>query len=404
MRRKNLRNAQMQKQAPSASRQKIRRKPFDWGIFLVVVGLLIFGVLMVFSASAPYAAKTRGDSQFFLKRDVVYALLGLVVMVGLSFLDFRVYKRHAWGIYFFAFLLCILVFLPKIGVSVNNARRWIGYGSYTLMPSDVMKVASVILLSYLLTRQPANRNGSFGTFCWVMILILLTILPIYKQPNFSAVVVTGMTLIVLFFINGMNLRLTVLLVILLGIGGLIAFWPYPGNYRLERVLIILDPLKDVMNSTWQLVQSLFAVSSGGLFGVGYGQSRQKFDYLADEPHNDFIFSVISEELGFFGCLLLFAAFVYLVYRCLKVAERCEDPFARSLVLGLCFVIAFQAAVNIGVAIGLVPTTGITLPFISYGGSSLLIMCGIIGIILNISRHKEGDFSRRTHRDRREERS
>ena len=207
------------------------------------------------------------------------------------------------------------------------------------------------------------------------------------QPNFSAVVVLSVTLMFLYFIGGMPWQFMLPLLLLSGAGAVVAFWPRPGNYRLERLMVMLNPMADPAGSGWQLIQSLYAVASGGLFGVGFGRGVQKYDYLADEPHNDFIFSVIAEELGFFGAAVVILLFVFLAWRGLKIARQASTRFGRLLAYGMTFLIVFQAMVNIGVSIGAVPTTGITLPFISYGGSSIAIMTAAAGILLSISRDR-----------------
>lgn len=367
--------------------EKKQKNSFDRPLFFIVLLLIVFGVLMVFSASAPYAARTQGDPAYYFKRDIVFASIGILIMLVFSKINFRMYKKFAKPIFAFSIFLCLLVYIPGIGKEINNAKRWIGFGSFTFMPSDISKIASIIFLSAYLSKRPLDENGDFKTLLVFLVVILVTVLPIYFQPNFSAVVVIAASLFFLYILGGMKLKYLLLIILMGLLLGLIVFRPYPGNYRLERLLTVLDPLSDPMGSGWQLLQSLYAVSSGGLFGVGFGQSRQKFDYLADEPHNDFIFAVISEELGFIGAALVILAFVYLAYRILKIAQRTQSSFGRLLAYGIMLLISIQAFTNIGVAIGLIPPTGITLPFISYGGSSLVVMCSLIGILLNISRDR-----------------
>ena len=365
--------------------KRVRPGTIDYSLFAVTVVLILFGVIMVYSASAPYATRITGNPQYYFHRDLFFAGIGLIAMVLFSFISYRLYRKWAFLIYAGAFILCLLVFVPGIGVNINNSRRWIGFGEMTMMPSDLLKLASVIFLSSFLAGQSEAENRSIDSLVKVIALMVVTIVPVYFQPNFSAVMVLALSLFLLYYIGGMNLKHLLIFLLLGAVGAAIAFWPYPGNYRLERLKIVFDPLSDPMHSGWQLLQSLYAVSSGGLFGAGFGQSRQKFDYLADEPHNDFIFSVISEELGFLGALFVILALSFFIYRGLKAAGRAQTTFGRLLGYGLVLIISIQSMVNIGVAIGLVPPTGITLPFISYGGSSLVVMCMIAGILLNISR-------------------
>lgn len=360
-------------------------------LFALALGFIIFGVIMVFSASAPWALREFGDPNYVLKRDLVWAAISIFAMVLVSRIPYRIYRRYAYFLYLLAFILCILCFVPGVRVVRNGAHRWIGHESFTIMPSDYLKIGSVMFLArYFAKRNRALEKGkeAWRSFFLIMVFIGITVLPVSLQPNFSAVIVISVSLLVLFFVGGMKSR-EILPVVLLAIAGLLyAFWPREGNYRLDRLLVMLDPMKDPLNEGWQLMQSLFAVTTGGLFGVGFGQSRQKFDYLADEPHNDFIFAVLSEELGFVGAALFIILYAYMIYRMVKAVRACPNRFGQLMGFGLTFIIAFQAMVNIGVTIGRVPPTGITLPFISYGGSSLLAVSMMMGIVLNISRETE----------------
>lgn len=364
-----------------------RNGPVDRLLLFTIVGLMIFGCLMVYSASAPYAQSAYGDSRYFLIRNLIFAAVGLCVMLITAQIDYRVYQKHAFGLYLLSFLLCLAVFVPGLGEEINDAHRWISVGPISIMPADYMKIGSVIFLSAFLARSKPEKNGTLGVLFLVLGFVVFSILPIYIQPNFSAVVVVSASLMIVYFLGGMNAKHLLILLALAVVAGIIVFWPYEGNYRLERLLIVFDPHRDPQGDGWQLLQSLYAVASGRFFGVGFGKGSQKFDYLAEEPHNDFIFSVICEELGFLGAMLVIAAFAFIVYRCFRIARDVRTPFGRLLAYGLTGTIAFQSLVNIGVAIGVVPPTGITLPFVSYGGSSLVAMNVIAGILLNMSRDR-----------------
>ncbi len=378
-------DAKRKRRGPGQLFQQPRQGKMDLQLLFIVGGLILFGVIMVFSASAPYAARTQGDALYYFERDAIFAVIGFVIMLILSRINYRLYKIFALPILAITLVVCLFVFIPGIGIEINGAHRWIGVGEFTIMPSDLLKVAGIIYLSAYLSNRPLHENGSLNVLGHVLFIIVVAILPIYLQPNFSAVIVITASLFLTYLVGGMNLKHLLVFAILGAIGFAIAFWPHPGNYRLERLLIVFDPLKDPMHTGWQLLQSLYAVSSGGIFGAGFGHSRQKFDYLADEPHNDFIFAVISEELGFIGAFLLILAICFFINRALKATKEAQSSFGRLLGSGLTFIIGIQAMINIGVSIGLVPPTGITLPFISYGGSSLIVMCAIAGILLNISR-------------------
>lgn len=377
----------------SRMRKKNRRALFsknegsvDRVLVVLTLGLILFGSIMVFSASAPYAANAHdGNAMYYFFRNLLFAAIGTVVLFLVSRIDYRVYQRHAKLLYGLALLTCVLVFVPHVGQDINDSRRWISIGSFSFMPSDILKIGAIIGLSaYLCTRDLA-KNGTLGIFFRVMFFIGMTILPVAMQPNFSAVVVISASLIFIYILGGMRMRHLGIVFLLAIVGLFIAFFPYKGNYRLDRLLAVIDPMKDPLGRGWQLLQSLYAVSSGGLFGVGLGQGRQKFDYLAEEAHNDFIFSVICEELGFVGATLVLLAFVILLVRMARASASAKNNFGKLLGYGITFIVGFQMLVNIGVAIGLVPPTGITLPFISYGGSSLVAMCVMMGIVLNLSR-------------------
>lgn len=372
-----------------------KQEGMDRALLFIVCALSLFGVVMVFSASAPYALREYGDPQYFFWRDLAFTGVGLVLMLIVSRINYVHYRKWAGVLFILAYVSTWASFAPGIRAPLNNAYRWIRLFGVTYMPSDGLKLAAITFLVAKLTERPLSQNGTLKTLATVLFFVALTILPVFIQPNFSAVIVITMSLFFVYLIGGMNLW-HLLPLSLVGVAFLaLAFWPREGNYRLDRLLIVLDPMRDPQGDGWQLLQSLYSVASGGLFGVGYGQSRQKFGYLADEPHNDFIFSVISEELGFVGALMVILAFMFLAYRGVKAAQKANTTFGKLLGYGLTFLISFQAMVNIGVAIGVVPTTGITLPFVSYGGSSLLVMSVIAGILLNISRDAKGSHHVRT---------
>ncbi|MDY3051845.1 MAG: putative lipid II flippase FtsW [Ndongobacter sp.] len=365
---------------------KRRNGAADRPLLYVTLSLILIGLIMIYSASSPYAASVYGDAAFFFKRTLIYAAVSLFMLWLVSWVDYRRYRRWHVLLYIAAYILCLLVFVPGLGRDINDARRWIFIGtSISIMPSDFMKIGAILFLAARMCKATAREKNSVSSGLLLLLFIGLTIFPIAKQPNFSAVVIISVSLVVLYFVGGGGKKGLLLISVLLIGGGVLAFFPYPGNYRLERLLSTWDPWKDPLSSSWQLIQSLYAVSSGGWFGTGLGAGSQKFGYLAEEPHNDFIFSVICEEWGFAGALLILAAFLFFSYRGFQIARRARDDFGRYIGYGLTFVVISQALVNIGVAIGLIPTTGVTLPFVSYGGSSLLAMCVITGILLNISR-------------------
>lgn len=345
---------------------------------------------MVLSASTPYATSAYGDSLYFFERNVIFAVIGLIAMLVVSFIPNRLYEKYAWQLFFIAVVMGVMVLIPGIGRKLNNARRWIFIGSFSFMPSDVLKIGSVIVMARLLAKNGLEKNRRFPMFVTMMIIIAIPIGLIFLQPDFSTMSVTAMGLMMLYLVGGMNLKHILLLIVLAVLGVAVAFTGSGSGLRVERILAFLDPIGHKQDHAWQLVQSLYAVSSGGLFGVGLGQGRQKFDYLAAEPHNDFIFATIGEELGFVGSAFVVLMYAYFIYRGILIARKASSHFGRLVAFGLTFIIGLQAAVNISVSIGMVPPTGLTLPFISYGGSSLVATCMMVGILLNISRPKVED--------------
>ena len=250
-------------QRGSGLTKRTKQGAMDRFLFLLVLALSFFGVLMVFSASAPYALKQFGDAKYYFLRDLAFTILGVFAMWVVSHINYRIYRRFALALYIIALFTCVLVWVPGIAYPVNQAHRWIHLGPVTYMPSDGLKIASLILLTTLLTRKPPEKRGYLATLFAVMLFIGFTILPIYIQPNFSAVIVIAAVLLFVYFVYGMNLWHLFPMIGITLAGLAFAFWPREGNYRLERLLTVLDPMRDPTGSGWQLLQSLYAVASGG---------------------------------------------------------------------------------------------------------------------------------------------
>lgn len=355
------------------------------GIFLLVLVLAAFGSIMVYSASYPYALEMDLPANHFLVRHLAFSSLGLLLMALVSKINYHIYRRWALPIFFVALVLCSLVFTPLGTAYTTFARRWLDLSPLpAFMPSDLMKPASIIFLAAFLSRRTSKRLGMARDLLPVLGIIGLAVLPIYLQPNFSTVLLIIMTLILVYFISGAPLSRFILMAAPATIGGYYSLFG-PGNeYRLERIMAALRPLDDFYGSGWQLSQSLFAVASGQLFGLGLGKSKQKYLYLT-EAHNDFIFAVIAEELGFFRSFLVILAFLLFIYFGVVITLRAKDNFGKLLAFGLTMSIGLQAFINIGVSFGIMPPTGLVLPFISYGGTSLLLTFINVGILLNISK-------------------
>ncbi|MFA7673797.1 MAG: putative lipid II flippase FtsW [Clostridia bacterium] len=352
----------------------------DFWTFLFTLGLTAFGLIMVFSASAPYAKNKFDDIYSYFKTQFIAALIGFALMFLISHLDYKIYKKLAWPIIGIGLALLILCFIPGIGVSYSDARRWVKI-IIEFQPSEIYKIAYIIFLSKLVV-DLKDKKRHFVNYLIELSVIIVSAFIIYKQPHLSCAVIVTLVGFLIIYIGGTKIKyliLTVAPVVALGL-----FAAFNVDYMKERIISWLDPFADASDIGYQVVQSLYAIGSGGLFGVGLGKSTQKFLYIP-EPQNDFIFSILAEEIGFVGVFAVIALFCMLLWRGMQISIYCEDLYGTLLATGITALIFIQAALNIGVVTGLVPNTGITLPFFSYGGTSLVAFLMQIGILLNISR-------------------
>lgn len=363
---------------------KLKMGQIDYPLFYVVFFILAIGVVMVYSASTYYGMyRTEShDSMYFLKRQILFAALGIIALLFMMAFDYHKLKKLTTIILIATVILLIAVFFfPE----VNGAQRWITIGPFSLQPSELAKYAVVLFLALSLEQKGERVKGlmygmlpylGFSGFFAGMVLL---------QKNLSiASVIMIVTLIVL-FVSGARLKDFAVILPVLFAGAV--FFIFSEDYRRRRLLNFLNPWQDPAGDGYQLIQSFLALGSGGITGLGLGQSRQKTLYMP-EPHNDFIFSIIGEELGLIGCLFIIALFGVLIWRGLTIAIKAKDTYGTLLAIGITSVIAVQAIINIAVVTGSMPVTGVPLPFISYGGSSLVINMTAMGILLNISRQTE----------------
>ena len=358
-------------------------KKFNIPLFISITVLSLFGLLMVYSSSYIWAEYKYNDPYKYLKSQGLFLILGIITMLIVSKIDYKKYYKYSSKIFSACFILIILVLF--IGTERNGSKSWFGIGSFGIQPSEFMKLAMIIFTSkYLYNNKKDIGNIKKGVLPILGLTLIIFIL-IMLQPDFGTGIILVMGVIGLLFVGGVDLKFFLKIAILgiLGIIGLIIAAPY----RLKRILSFLNPWTDPLGSGFQIIQSLYAIGPGGLFGFGLGSSRQKHFYLP-EPQTDFIFSIISEEFGFMGVLIVSSLFIFIIYKSIKIALKCEDLFGKYLAFGIVFILAFQATLNLSVVIGLLPVTGVTLPFLSYGGSSLLITLASMGIILNISKQKK----------------
>ena len=359
---------------------------FDFILFITVMALVVFGVIMVFSSSYYDALDKQGDAFYYLKRDVVYSIIGFALLIFASLFPYRAYRIWSPFILVVSLALLIIVF-TSVGTELNNAARWIDLGFMTIMPGEIAKVAAIIIVAAYLSKD-ATRIKSFKRGILPMLALIVVFCGLIAlQPNLSTAITVAVIIIGIMFVAGMNLFY---IAGLLG-GGVAAVLVFmtsnADGYWLKRVTSFLDPFADPKGDGWQVIQSLLALGSGGLFGVGLGKSIQKTLYLP-EPQNDFIFAIIGEELGFIGCMLLIIAFIIVVWRGAHTAINAPDLFGTLLASGITIMVAVQVVLNIAVVTSSMPPTGVSLPFISWGGNSLMLFMYAMGILLNISKKSQ----------------
>jgi cell division protein FtsW len=355
---------------------------FDRPLFVCVFLLLGFGVVMVYSASAVRAAYEQNNPSHFLVRQVVYALLGLVVLFVGASINYSFYKKIVYPFLGLSVLGLILCFIPGVGLKINHAYRWINAGPTTIQPAEVVKFAMVLWLSYSLSKKHDKiRSFSIGFLPHLLLpggVICLCLL----QPDFGTSVVIALTTFCLIFVAGANIRYMFVATILTF--PIVYYLVWFKEYRRLRVMVFLDPIADRFGSGYQLTQSLFGFSSGGFWGRGIGDGLQKFFFLP-EAHNDFIGSIIGEELGIIGIWIMLAIYLVILVRGILIAVRARDEFGTYVAFGITVLISVQTLANLGVAMGLLPTKGLNLPFISAGGSALVVALFSVGVLLNISK-------------------
>ncbi|MNH96154.1 Lipid II flippase FtsW [compost metagenome] len=361
---------------------KARSTPDIW-IIVSTLLLLTIGVIMVYSASAVLAFHEFGDYFYYLKRQLLFAVLGIVAMFVTMNTDYWVWKKFAKIGLIVCFALLIIVLIPGLGVVRGGARSWLGIGSFGIQPSEFMKMGMILFLAKLLSEHQAKITLFTQGLLPPLGIMGLAFGLIMLQPDLgTGAVMVGASLLVIFTAGARLLHLSYLGMI--GVAGFVGL-VIAAPYRLKRITAFLDPWQDPLGAGYQSIQSLYAIGPGGLVGLGLGMSRQKYSYLP-EPQTDFIFSIIAEELGFIGGSVVLLLFTILVWRGMRTAITAPDTFGSLVAVGIIGMIAVQVIINIGVVIGMFPVTGITLPLISAGGSSLTLMLTSIGILLNISRY------------------
>ncbi|MBR6504118.1 MAG: putative lipid II flippase FtsW [Clostridia bacterium] len=363
--------------------KSFKNNSFDFTLLIIIFILLALGIVMVLSASSPTSLSESGSSYTYAIKQGLFAILGIFIMLFLSKVDYRIYKKLYKVAYWASIIALALV--PLIGYEVNGAKRWINLGFTSVQPSDLAKIGFIIFFAGYLSIHKDELKGLLKGFIKPFLILApgLLILVLF-QEHLSATLVIVAVITIMLLIAGTRLRYF----LTLGLGGagvlLTALIMLGEEFRLKRITTFLDPWQDKQGAGWQVIQSLYAIGSGGLFGVGLGESKQKYLYIP-EPHNDFIFAVLAEELGFLGCLVVIVLFGLFVWRGVLIAMKAPDTFGSLLAVGITSLIGLQAILNIAVVTSSMPATGMALPFFSYGGTALVTILAACGILLNISR-------------------
>lgn len=360
---------------------KVKEK-YDFVLLITVLLLSCFGLLMVYSTSSVYALEIYGDPSRFLKLHTVYLLLGICSMLFFMNLDYRILKRFVYPAYLICLILLILVLIPGIGKQVSGAQRWLAIGPITFQPSEIAKFAIVLYLAYSLDKKKEKIQSFSVGFLSHLVMAGIFILLVFLEPDFGTSATIFTLLLFMMFISKVRMEYLFLMFLMILTFSSVAV--LTKEYRIDRIISFIDPWKDPLGSGYQTIQSFIAFGVGGIHGMGLGDSTQKLFFLP-QAHTDFIFSIVGEELGFIGVVMVIMAFIVILFRSLKIAIKAPDLFGCYLVYGFVLLLTIQAAVNMGVSVGLFPTKGLTLPFMSYGGSSLVSCLSAVGIILSVSR-------------------
>lgn len=359
---------------------------YDMVILLMAVALTCFGIVMVYSTSSVMAATKYRDSFYFLKRQVIYALLGFGAMLFAMRFDYQLWRKWAVPILLGCLVLLCAVLVPGIGGSAKGATRWIRLPGFNLQPSELSKIALIIYMAYSLEKKQEKIKDFTAGFLPYMIILAVMFLILLLQHDLGSAVTLAFVAFMMLFLAGARLSYFLGMIILAA--PFLWYIIAKESYRMKRINAFLNPWNDPAGSGFQIIQSWIAVGTGGIFGQGLGESKQKLFYLP-EAHTDFILAVTGEELGFIGVAVIAAMFFLLVLRSIRVALYAADTFGMYLAYGIAVLLGTEAFVNMAVVTGMVPTKGLALPFISYGGSSLIVTLFAVGILLNVSSRMKG---------------
>jgi cell division protein FtsW len=361
------------------------RSRIDFILLILTLALVGIGIVMVYSTSAIIAGDRFGDPYYFLKRQSLYAGIGFLLMILMMFFPYGILRKFAYPILIVSILFLIAVLIPGIGHRAGGSMRWLKIQFFSFQPSEFAKLGLVIFLAYFLTKKEEKiRSFSFG-FLPTVLLSGLVIALVVREPDFGAALFLSAMVFLLLFVSGV--RVIYIVGALMIAAPVVYCFLMNVGYRYKRLMSFIRPWEDPTGTSFQIIQSFLSFGSGGLFGLGLGEGRQKLFFLP-APHTDFIFSVIGEELGLVGAMVVVLLFFIFTVRGIHIGLSLEDKFASYLALGITLMISLQAVINMGVVLGLLPTKGLTLPFVSYGGTSLVTNLVGVGILLHLSTHME----------------
>ena len=362
-----------------------KNKELDFVLVFTLLILLCVGLIALSSASSYTALVTQNNSNYYFIRQLAFAVVGVVAMFFISQVDYKLYEKYGYIIYAIALIAMLLVFVPGLGSTVKGARRWLDLGFIGFQPSELMKPALAIAIASYISKNQSKMKHITG-YIVPALMILIVCVVMYFQSHMSGAIIMIVIGAITIYTSGFKLKKrTIILACIIAVtaGALFLF---TSDYRMERVKAFFNPDEDITGSNWQPTQSLYAIGSGGLFGTGIGQSRQKYLWLP-ESQNDFVFSIYAEEFGFVGSLIVILLFVLFIARSVALILKSKDLFGLMMATGIISMFAFQMIMNVAVVTKLIPTTGMPLPFFSYGGTSLLINLASIGIVLNVTRQR-----------------
>lgn len=375
----------------SENNEKDTKNNLDFGMLITIIILLCAGIVMVASASSYYALSNHNNSNYFLVRQLFFGIIGFIFMIIISNIDYKRYKKWGYLFYIICLVLLVLVLTP-LGQTRNGAKRWLGFDALVFQPSEIMKLGLVIGMSTYLSLNYKKLN-SFKGYIIPILMLLLVVIVMFMQKHLSGTIVMFVAACSIIFVSGIKVKARYIIAGIIAAAAMLAVFIFMpsgdstesgGSFRLDRIVSFLNPEEDIKGGNWQAAQSLYAIGSGGIFGRGLGQSRQKYLWLP-EAQNDFIFSVLGEELGLVGTVTVLALFSFFIYRGYRIAITARDMYGSLLATGITSAFALQILVNIAVVTCTVPVTGMPLPFFSYGGTALFINLCAMGILLNISR-------------------